>query len=261
MPPWLSPVKRLIRNQQIEGSNPSGGLCLLDKPSIDTFEKKLKLRNLSEKTKKIYLRCFKRFNKNKASIEDYLLSSKDKRNNLAMLKILYPDKVKDFKFPRRTFKPKILPTKLQLRLFYKALPKQYQPIFLLLAESGLRVGELLDCDIDRNNKMLIPHPHGGCTKHTWISFYCTEFDSIPKITVDGLSHVFLKTSKKCGIKINPHLLRSIFAREMAMAGVQPQYVDAFCGRIPQSVLARNYTDYSPEILKEIYEKANIKILE
>jgi hypothetical protein len=25
MPPWLSPVKRLIRNQQIGGSNPSGG--------------------------------------------------------------------------------------------------------------------------------------------------------------------------------------------------------------------------------------------
>lgn len=26
MPSWLSPAKRLIRNQQIEGSNPSGGL-------------------------------------------------------------------------------------------------------------------------------------------------------------------------------------------------------------------------------------------
>ncbi len=27
LPSWLSPAKRLIRNQQIEGSNPSGGLA------------------------------------------------------------------------------------------------------------------------------------------------------------------------------------------------------------------------------------------
>ena len=39
------------------------------------------------------------------------------------------------------------------------------------------------------------------------------------------------------------------------------YVDAFCGRVPQTVLARHYTDYSPEKLKEIYEKANLKILD
>jgi len=55
-------------------------------------------------------------------------------------------------------------------------------------------------------------------------------------------------------------LRSVFAREISKAGVQDRYIDAFCGRVPQSVLARHYSDFSPETLKEIYEKAGIKIL-
>lgn len=42
--------------------------------------------------------------------------------------------------------------------------------------------------------------------------------------------------------------------------VPDRHVDAFCGRVPKSVLARHYTDFSPERLKEIYEKANLKVL-
>jgi len=43
---------------------------------------------------------------------------------------------------------------------------------------------------------------------------------------------------------------------MSKAGVQDRYIDAFCGRTPQSVLARHYSDYSLEVLKESYVKAN-----
>jgi len=39
-----------------------------------------------------------------------------------------------------------------------------------------------------------------------------------------------------------------------------QCIDAFCGRTPKSILARHYTDYSPELLKRIYDKAGLKIL-
>jgi len=39
-----------------------------------------------------------------------------------------------------------------------------------------------------------------------------------------------------------------------------RYVDAFCGRVPKSVLGKRYTDYSPERLKEIYEGAKIHVL-
>ncbi|MFZ3059534.1 MAG: hypothetical protein WA102_07300 [Candidatus Methanoperedens sp.] len=47
---------------------------------------------------------------------------------------------------------------------------------------------------------------------------------------------------------------------MSRAGVQDRYIDAFCGRVAGSVLARHYSNFSPEVLKEIYEKAVLKIL-
>jgi intergrase/recombinase len=47
---------------------------------------------------------------------------------------------------------------------------------------------------------------------------------------------------------------------MGRLGVPDRYVDAFCGRVPRSVLARHYTDFSPEKLKEIYDKADLKVL-
>ncbi len=61
-------------------------------------------------------------------------------------------------------------------------------------------------------------------------------------------------------KIYPRFLRSVLAQERSKAGVQDRYIDAFCGRVPQSVLARHYSDYSPEVLKEIYERARLKII-
>jgi site-specific recombinase XerD len=113
--------------------------------------------------------------------------------------------------------------------------------------------------------MLVPEAKTGSTKHAWMSFYNEEAailleNGFPQITVDGLSHVFKKVSKKTGIRIYPHLLRAIFAREMSLKGVQDRYVDAFCGRVPGSVLARHYSDFSPEVLKEIYDGASLKII-
>jgi len=51
-----------------------------------------------------------------------------------------------------------------------------------------------------------------------------------------------------------------FCCEMARLGVPNRYVAAFCGRVPRSVLARHYTDFSPERLNEIYDKAGLKVL-
>ena len=48
--------------------------------------------------------------------------------------------------------------------------------------------------------------------------------------------------------------------EMGSLGVSDCYIDTFCGRTPKSVLARHYTDYNPERLKMIYEKATLKVL-
>jgi intergrase/recombinase len=54
--------------------------------------------------------------------------------------------------------------------------------------------------------------------------------------------------------MNPHLLRTVFAEKCATAGIADKHIDAFCGRIPQGVLAKHYTDYSPTKLREVYDK-------
>ena len=47
---------------------------------------------------------------------------------------------------------------------------------------------------------------------------------------------------------------------MAKLGVPSEYIGAFCGRIPRSILAKHYLDYSPERLKAIYDRAKLKVL-
>jgi len=51
-----------------------------------------------------------------------------------------------------------------------------------------------------------------------------------------------------------------FSSEMATLGEGDRYIDTFCGRTPKTILARHYTDYSPEKLKRIYDKADLKIM-
>jgi hypothetical protein len=71
--------------------------------------------------------------------------------------------------------------------------------------------------------------------------------------------IFLETRKKTGIDITPQTLREWFACEMGKLGVQDRYFDAFC-RVPRSILAEYYTDFSPEKLKKIYDEANLNVL-
>jgi len=71
---------------------------------------------------------------------------------------------------------------------------------------------------------------------------------------------FKKAGNTSNVKITPQILREWFCQEMGESGIPDRYVDAFCGRTPKSILARHYTDYSHEKLKEIYDKANLRVL-
>jgi len=248
------------------------------------FEKFLKVqRNLSPRTIEGHLQHLSNFIKavdnidEPESIQDFLLTIKEEkststyRNYLSMLKILYRDYlgkedfIKDFKFPRQSVKPKIIPSRKELKIFFEALPSlKYQIIFIALASSGLRISELLNAEI--NGRMLIPLSHDGNTKKSWITFINEEtanliesFEGAPfEVSRNTVSHVFKKVSNKTGIKLSAQTLRSVFAHEMTLRQVPDRYIDAFCGRVPTSVLARHYSDFSPEVLKEIYDKADLK---
>jgi integrase/recombinase XerD len=102
-------------------------------------------------------------------IQDFMLEIKEKRtlatykNYLSMLKIFFRDflgreeLIKEFKFPRQDVKPKFLPSKKDLKIFFDALPSmKYKVIFIALASSGLRISELLNATIDRNKRMFVP---------------------------------------------------------------------------------------------------------
>ena len=215
------------------------------------------------------------------------MASSTYKNILASLKRFYrdflglKDLVESFKFPQMNFKPIRVPPKKDLAIFYQALKNdpRDRALFLIFASSGLRHSEVLSLDrfenVNFEKRMLTPNKDNNESKHTWVSFYNDEAekalreylssrkDSDPRLFPICKRHVlriFKKVAEATGIKITPQMLRDWFCCEMGELGVQDRYVDAFCGRVPGSVLARHYTDYSPEKLKPIYDKAKIKVL-
>jgi integrase len=209
------------------------------------------------------------------------------KNTLSALKVFFrdfltrPQLVESFRFPRPPFKPKHIAAKEQLQTFFKCLelPKE-KALFLLYATSGLRRNEVICLkpeNVDFNGRMITPDVHEGDTKKSWVSFFNAEAEKalneyVASKRLSVSPRIFLmprseerelwKTAKeKTQMNITPQRLREWFCCEMALLGVNDRYIDAFCGRTPKSILARNYADYSPEKLKQIYEKANINVLD
>ncbi len=192
------------------------------------------------------------------------------------------DLTDSFQFPKQPYYPKRVPTKEQLQEFYKALPTlKEDALFLLYATSGLRKSEILSMrleDLDLNRRMFIPKVHIGNTKKSWIGFfneeakealmkYLAKCEKNPqyhrKIRVFNPSKsptMWRVAREKTGLKITPKVLRDWFCCQMGELGVPDRYIDAFCGRVPKSILARHYTDYSPQRLKRIYDKAGLTVL-
>ena len=69
-----------------------------------------------------------------------------------------------------------------------------------------------------------------------------------------------KTREKTGINLKPKDLRDFFSQEMGKALIPDRYIDIFQGRAPRNVLAKHYTPQETRLLREIYDKANLKVL-
>ncbi len=146
-------------------------------------------------------------------------------------------------------------------------------IFLVLLSSGLRIGEVLSLkvyDVDFDTNMInASEIHQGNTKSSWISFFTEQTSEFLKSYMDDINEdqkifpisqrsvqqEFKDTSNLLGMSVNPHLLRTVFAEKCTMAGIKDKYINAFCGRVSQGVLAKNYTDYSPNNLRKQYDIA------
>jgi integrase/recombinase XerD len=182
-----------------------------------------------------------------------------------------------FEFPHQAFKPKQIVSREQVKGFYEYLetPKE-KALFMLYATTGLRRDEILSLkpeDIDFEKRMITPNNHLGETKKSWVSFYNEEAEKALKeylatkkqsrsdrlfpMQRDEVVELWKVAQDKTGMNITPQKLRQWFCSEMLRLGVSETYVDAFCGRVSKSVLARHYTDFSPEKLRTIYKDAKL----
>jgi len=192
----------------------------------------------------------------------------------------------DFHFKTNVkHKIKKLPSDEDTLKFFTNLPTfDIQIVFLMLYSSGLRIGEILSLklkDIEFADYSIdATEIHEGQTKYSWFSFFTDQTadhlenyikhthgeleknddykiesdDMLFPISKRTIQQAFQKTSELTGIEINPHLLRSIFTDKCTKAGIKDKYIDAFCGRTSKGVLAKHYTDYSVESLREQYDK-------
>jgi len=193
---------------------------------------------------------------------------------------------KSFKFPKIDRPIIVVKKKSELKKFYSIGLSQLgdKALFLVLATSGLRHHEATGLrlkDVNIEKSMIIPNNGKGTfrgTKNTFVTFFNSEAKRILRQFISsqeigekdkifrkgfgksGITYRWHKASDKSGVKLKPSDLRDWFCNEMGKLGVADRYIDAFCGRVPRSILGRHYTDYSPELLKEIYEKADLKII-
>ncbi|MBS3764919.1 tyrosine-type recombinase/integrase [Candidatus Bipolaricaulota bacterium] len=192
---------------------------------------------------------------------------------------LESDLAESFKIPTVGPNPTKVPSKEELQSFYQHLnTARYKAMFLTYATSGLRSSELRELqmeNVDLERRMLTPDKRSR-TKKTWVSFYNFEAervlndflphreqgdDRLFQVSKNELNQAFGKASEESGVKITAPKLRKWFASEMATLGVDSTYIDAFCGRTPDTVLEKHYLDFSPRRLEEIYREAGITVLE
>ena len=220
---------------------------------------------------------------NKDTVKNYLESHEStswQSNQLKALRKFIRDYlylgnwINEFEFSKEKAKIKsAIPNNNQLVLFYSKLDYQIQMIFLILIASGLRIGEVLSLEIDdisfKTNMIDASNVHKSDKKSSWISFMTHQVsdliriyskslngdDNLFQVSYKTVQNNFHKVSKETGIKIKPHLLRTIFTERCTQAGISEKYIDAFCGRISQNILRRHYTDYSPEAMRIQYDKA------
>jgi len=153
-------------------------------------------------------------------------------------------------------------------------------VALFLASSGLRRGEVLSLkeeDVDRKLRSLIPSCNSGQTKHSGITFYNEEAEKclvqyenqtekekennrLLPIRYERFFYAWKRAKEKSEIYLKPKDLRDFFSQEIGKAFVPDRYIDIFQGRAPKNILAKHYNPHGIKMLKEIYEKAKLKMV-
>ena len=255
-------------------------------------------KNLSVETAKHYVRRVRAFLKNRSKVTErdiqlYIYEAKQKyvpdyvSNIISAFKAYFRDYkglkwMDGYKHPSGPLKIKEEIEPEKVKRFIEAIDDVGVKCFaLFLATSGLRKSEvwnLRKSDVDRSLRAIIPNCHSGKTKRSGISFYNEEAEKallefeksmnpwqsksekLLPISKMRLYCAWKRAKEKSGIHLRPKDLRDFFSQEMGKALIPDRFIDIFQGRAPKNVLAKHYTPQGIRFLKEIYEKANLKVL-
>jgi integrase len=258
---------------------------------------KVKL-NLAERTVDQYVRWIRAFLRGREfvsdrDIQEYIrekmerYSSYHVSNLISAFKAYFRDFkglpfMDGYKHPRHPLriKEEIEPEKV--KSFIEAIKNVgVKCIALFLASSGLRKSEVLTLkksDVNRNLRCIIPKCHSGQTKRSGISFYneeaerlLEEFEKIQTSRQKRSQKLFpiswttfikewRRAKRRSKVNLKPKDLRDFFSQEMGKRFVPDRYIDIFQGRAPRNILAKHYTPQGIKMLKEIYDRADLKIL-
>ena len=197
-------------------------------------------------------------------------------NHIKALRAFYRDfkgddsLIKTFRWRRCEYPPHRLFTNKELVEFSQQLTESDLSLFLMFASTGRRFSEIISLqwpEIDLKTRTLQPN-HFARTKRSYYSFFNEECSARLGMLTRGEGRIFTASPihvpwryarLRTGLPVTPQSLRFWFANEMARLGVPDRFIDAFQGRIPRSILARHYTDFSLENLKAVYEKAGLRV--
>jgi len=255
-------------------------------------------KNLSVETAKQYVRKVRAFLENRSvvterDIQVYILEAKEKfvpdyvSNISSAFKAYFRDYkglrfMDGYKHPSGPLKMKEEIEPEKVKRFIEAIDDIGVKCFaLFLATSGLRKSEVWNLrkkDVDRELRAIFPNSHSGKTKRSGVSFYNEEAErallefekamnpwqkkseKLIPISKMRLYYAWKRAREKTGIHLKPKDLRDFFSQEMGKALIPDRFIDIFQGRAPRNILAKHYTPKGIRFLKEIYDKANLKVL-
>jgi len=255
--------------------------------------------NLSRETVKHYVRRVKAFLRDRdvatdRDIQTYIREKKEKckpdyvSNIISAFKAYFRDYKKlsfmdGYKHPSNPLRMKKEIEPEKVKSFIEVIDDLgVKCVALFLATSGLRRGEVLGLrknDVDRKLRSIIPNCHSGNTKHSGITFYNEEAESylleyeehqthkekmsdkLLPVRYERFFYAWKRAREKSGVYLKPKDMRDFFSQEMGKAFVPDRYIDIFQGRAPKNVLAKHYNPHGIRMLKEIYDKAALKVLD
>ncbi len=220
---------------------------------------------------------------NDNTVKDYLdsMESSKQSNHLKALRRFIRDYLKlgnwinemQFKTETTKLKTQKLPNNKELSTFCSELQTvEMQLVFLICFNSGLRVNEVLQIELDKINYDLncidVSDIHQGDTKSSWFGFFTEQTreylegyiegdvldNSLFTINYGQVYAEFKRVSEITGIELTPKSLRMIFVERCIDCSIDKNVIDIFEGRIPKGVQSKIYRNYSPERLREHYDK-------